>query len=152
MEFQERNYTCGPAAVRAALYFLGHNVQEATVRKWAKTTPKDGTDEKGILRALNHYGHKGVEYQSPASRKSFQWLKENISKGHPVLLCVDSWNHWVSAVGLFGSEVIIFDPNKPAGKQRKYSGLKTYKRQDLLARWGCYDEKKIQYYGISVHP
>lgn len=153
MELQERAYSCGPAAIRSALYVLGHTVREATIRRWARTTPQDGTDEKGVMRAVHHYNHKTKEYQSESSRKSWQWLKYTLGEGKPVLLCVDSWNHWVAAIGTLGGQVMIFDPDKDPKAKRRYSGIRLYNQQDLTYRWGCLDEDgKTYYYGISIYP
>ena len=153
MEFQQRAYTCGPAAVRAVLYVLGHNVLEATIRKWARTTPQDGTDEKGIIRAVQRYKHKTKEYQSESSRKSWHWLKTALGRGRPVLLCVDGWGHWVAAVGTLGGRVLVFDPEIVPGKRRKYSGLQYYNQVELVERWRYTEEDgKNYYYAISVIP
>jgi len=152
VEYQQRNYSCGPAAVRAALYVLGHSVQEATIRKWAKTTP-EGTDEHGIMRAIHQYGHGTTEFQSDLIGKSWEWLRSSLRRGRPVLICVKQWNHWETVIGTLGKKVIVFDPDRPpAGQRRKYSGLKFYSQADLMPRWGCLDEDgKNYYYGISIY-
>lgn len=152
MELQQRKFSCGPAAARAVLYVLGHHkVTEAALRRWAGTTP-DGTDERGMLRAISHYGHKGKEYQAESGKKSWAWLKNILGRGKPVLLCVDEWDHWVAAVGRLGGKVLIFDPDSSGGRRKKYSGLVVYDEKDLLGRWAYHDPEtnKNAYYGISV--
>lgn len=151
MKLQERMFSCGPAAVRAALYVLGHRVSEATLRKRAGTTP-EGTDEKGLMRAIRSYGHKPKEYQSESRRASWAWLKGALGRGKPVLLCVDQWDHWVAAVGRLGGKVLIFDPDSSPGRRKKYSGLEVYTEQELWIRWMYEDEdsNKCIYYGVSI--
>lgn len=151
MELQQRKYSCGPAAVRAALYVLGHKVTEAALRKWAGTT-SEGTDERGILRAVHHYDHVGKEYQSESGKRSWDWLRDSIARGKPVLLCVDQWDHWVAVVGRLGTRVLLFDPDSTGRRRKKYSGLELYTESELRARWGYHDNngRKGIYYGISV--
>ena len=152
MQFQERLFSCGPAAVRAALYVLGHNnISEATLRRRAGTTP-EGTNEQGLMRAIRSFNHKPKEYQSESRRASWSWLKTCLSKGKPVLLCVDQWDHWVAAVGTLGGKVLIFDPGIPPGRRKKYSGLEIYNEQELHPRWGYEDEDtdKTIFYGVSI--
>lgn len=150
MEPQQRSYSCGPAAVRAVLYILGHNVQEATVRKVAKTT-KDGTDQKGLIKAIEHYGHRAFEKENTAIKEAWHWLRSSLGRGKPVILCVDQYDHWVAAVGSIGAEVLIFDPLKNHGRRKKYSGLLVYDVDELAERWRCLEEDgKYHYYGIAV--
>lgn len=151
MELQERLYSCGPAAVRAILYILGHNATEAAIRKRSGTTP-EGTDEKGIIRAIHHYGHKTKEYQSETRKVSWGWLKTELGRGHPVLLCANNWGHWLAAVGLLGGKVIIFDPDSSPGKKRRYSGISLFTEADLGPLWRHVEDGHGQYYAITVIP
>lgn len=151
MELQQRLFSCGPSAVRAALYVLGHNVTEASLRKWAGTTP-DGTDESGMMRAIKHYGHTTKEYQEESRKRAWGWLKQTLGRGRPVLLCVDGWDHWIAAVGRLGGRVIIFDPDSNPARRKKYSGLAVYNEQELGYRWGNLNEEtgRSNYYAISI--
>jgi ABC-type bacteriocin/lantibiotic exporter with double-glycine peptidase domain len=151
VKLQERKYSCGPSALRAALYVLGHNVTEAALRRRAATT-RDGTDERGIIRAVNYYGHNSREYTSESLKRSWAWLKNNVSRGKPVLLCVDGWSHWVAVVGRLGGKLLVFDPDSSDGRRKRYSGLEIYNEQDLGARWRYCDEEtgRSSYYAISI--
>ena len=150
MEPQQRRFSCGPSAVRAALYVLGHTISESSLRHWAGTTP-EGTDERGVMRAIHHYGHKTREYQEESIKVSWNWLKTTLSRGRPVLLCVDDWDHWVAAVGRFGGKVMIFDPARERGR-KMYSGLRFYSEQELASRWRYTDKTtgKSSDYAIAI--
>lgn len=150
MKLQERKFSCGPAAIRAALYVLGHNLSEVALRKRAGTT-SEGTDEKGVMRAIRCYGHRPREYQAESRKVAWGWLKSVLGRGKPTLLCVDQWDHWVAAVGRLGGKVLVFDPDSSSGRRKKYSGLEVYTEQELGARW-CYyeDNGKHIYYAISI--
>lgn len=151
MKLQERGYSCGPAALRAALYVLGHNLTETSLRRKSGTTP-DGTDEKGIKRAVAYYGHGSREYNSESMKKSWAWLKSTVGRGKPVLLCVDGWNHWVAVVGKLGGKLLIFDPDSSPGRRKKYSGLEILNEQELGNRWRYTDDEtgRSSYYAIAV--
>jgi ABC-type bacteriocin/lantibiotic exporter with double-glycine peptidase domain len=134
------------------LYVLGHNVTEAAIRRVAGTTPKDGTDEKGLIRAINHYGHSTKEFKDQSGKRAWGFIKSSLSRGRPVLLCVDGWGHWVAAVGSLGGKVLVFDPEKIPGKRYKYSGLRVYNEEQLRSRWGFVDDgdTKNTYYSIII--
>lgn len=154
MERQERRFSCGPSALRAALYVLGHTVTEAALRRRAGTT-KEGTDERGMMRAIAHYDHRGREYQVESGRKAWNWLRSTLGRGRPAILCTDNWDHWMAVVGRLGGRLLVFDPEKPnngSTRRRQYSGLEIYTEIDLLARWAYVDEdtNKKYYYAISV--
>ena len=151
LRLQERGYSCGPAALRAALYVLGHNLTESSLRRKAGTTP-DGTDEKGIKRAVASYGHTAREHSFNSSKKAWAWLKKTIGTGKPVLICSDSWEHWMAVVGTLGGRVIVFDPYRQQGKRRRYSGLKIYNELELTSRWSYTEEDEQIFYCMSIHP
>ena len=152
MKLQERLFSCGPAAMRAALYVLGHKkISEATLRRRAGTTP-EGTNEIGLMRAIRSYNHKPKEYQSSARTSSWAWVRNCLKKGKPVLLCIEQWEHWVAAVGLIGGDVLVFDPDSSSGRRKRYSGLEVYNEMELAKRWVYIDEDTEEhiYYGISI--
>ena len=77
-----------------------------------------------------------------------------LSRGRPVLLCVDQWDHWVAAVGNLGGKVLIFDPDSSPGRRKKYSGLVPCTEPELWIRWMYEDEDTdgCIYYGVSITP
>jgi len=152
VKLQERKFSCGPAAVRAALYVFGHNnISEATLRRMAGTT-SEGTDERGFMRAIRSYGHKPKEYQAESRKAAWAWLKGTLGRGKPVLLCVDQWDHWVTAVGRLGGKVLVFDPDASPGRRKRYSGLEVYTELELAQRWIYEDEDTGHhvYYAVSI--
>ena len=142
MKPQERNYSCGPAAIRAAFHVMGRSVTEKALRAHAGTT-NEGTDHNDILRALRHYSQRGKEYETKFHSHAWKWLRRRISAGRPVILCVDRWDHWVTVVGNVGSKILLFDPNSKS----KYSGLRPYSQDSLLSRWNY----KNTFYGIAIY-
>ncbi len=152
MELQEKAYSCGPAALRAALYVHGKKATEAMVRRWAGTTT-DGTDEEGLKKAITHYKLRHKELKTYSVREAIDLLKKNLRKGVPVVLCVDKEGHWITAVGMLGKKIIVFDPEPSwTGYRPKYSGLKLYLPTDLAHRWAAPEDDSYIYYGIAVLP
>lgn len=153
MELQEKGYSCGPAALRAALYVYGKCFTEAGVRRWAGTTP-EGTDEEGLKKAIVHYNFRHKEFQTPSVREAMDWLKSNLRKGYPVLLCVDKESHWIAVVGVLGKKITIFDPAKKKNGRLRYSGLRYLLPMELAERMYHIDDDdgSVQYYGMSILP
>lgn len=152
MERQERGYSCGPAAIRAALYMLGRKVTEAKIRKVAGTTT-GGSDEKDMVRAIHYYGHKVTVIDCHSKKEAWAKIKYQISKGRPIILCVNGWNHWITVIGTFGKKIILFDPYKEPGKQKSYSGLKAMNEKEILDMWGYKNEKDkipLSFYGLVI--
>lgn len=152
MLFQERKYSCGPAALRAALYVMGRVVRESTIRRLADTTT-EGTDEYGLFKAIRHYGYTWKEYSDKSPTRAWNRIKRNLNKGMSSLLCISSTeelDHWVAAVGLNGGNVMIFDPENPASKSRKYSGLKVVDIDDFYSKWAYTKNNTSRYYSIVL--
>ena len=110
MKRQSKPWKCGPATVRNTLRAFGVKVSEDTLSGLCGTT-EEGTDEDGIMHALKYYGYKVEEFQSNSKSNAWAWLHGNMSTGNFVILCLESWEHWVVAVGRCGDRITIVDPS-----------------------------------------
>ncbi|MDP2683719.1 MAG: cysteine peptidase family C39 domain-containing protein [bacterium] len=152
MKLQEEKYSCLPAALRAALYSLGHKVSEFTIRKIAGTT-EEGTDEQGAIKAIKYYGHTAKEFESTSYKEAWAWLRSCLENGRPVLMCSDKWNHWVTGTAIFGAKTWIFDPDSTTpSRKNRYSGLELYSKRKWMRRWRYCpkDSNKCIYYAICI--
>jgi len=106
-------------------------------REWRKDCSA-GTTENGILSTMKHFGTgKGVsatEYESESKNDAWQWLHGSLLHGRVVILCVDSWGHWVLAFGSAGDRVSVFD-SYPSKKNLKEHGVITMTKPELMRRW-----------------
>ena len=68
-------------------------------------------------------------------------LVASLRAGRPIIMCVDKYEHWVSAVGLLGERVIVIDP---ADAELALS----YSVGDLAKRWE--GESKPAYLGLML--
>lgn len=125
-------------------------------REWRKDDCISGTSEKGILTALRHLGGahslSAAEYQSESKNNAWQWLHGSLIHGRVVILCVDSWMHWVLAYGGAGDRVLVFDPY-PSKKNLKENGAITMAKTELMRRWWNGQKwagKDKRLYAISV--
>lgn len=127
-EQQDKEYSCGAAALRYALTFLGKTVEEKAVRKASQTTP-GGTDESGIVKAAKRYDCEAVVRNYRQFSTAFRSLMRYVQGGQPCILCVDGWTHWVAVAGASHSGVALFDPQsvevatlvKPAALRRRWA-------------------------------
>ena len=106
---QPNSWQCGPFALKHGLLAHGVFVHEEDITTVAGTTETDGTDDRQLMRAALAFG--GVlqcrRYRTPfgARRVLAQLLAAEI----PVLLCVDQWDHWVTAVNADAEHVVVLD-------------------------------------------
>lgn len=123
MKYQTRSYTCGPAAAVNALRLYGLQVAEAHVAKLAKTT-SDGTDEKGLMRALRKLG------AAPTAVGRTSTVRKRVRAGIPVIIHLDNELHWVVAIGLLGDSLIAFDSQRTISNQEE-NGVRVITPKEL---------------------
>lgn len=105
---QPNSWQCGPFALKHGLLALGVFTHEEDLTRLAGST-EDGTDESQLERAARRFGCNLplVRRRTPdAARRA---LAAELERGRPVLLCVDQWEHWITAVALHGQDVVVFD-------------------------------------------
>lgn len=106
---QPNSWQCGPFALKHALLAYGVFAHEDELARIAGSSDTRGTDEKGLHRAARRHGCtlRVMRHASPtAARRELAGL---LQSGVPVLLCVDQWEHWVTAVSAAGNELVVFD-------------------------------------------
>jgi hypothetical protein len=106
---QPTAWTCGPFALKHALLAHGVFAREDDLGRLAGTSEAVGTDEHGLGRAARAHGATLLVRREtaidPARRALEGWLSQSI----PVLLCLDQWDHWVTAVTADRDHVVLFD-------------------------------------------
>lgn len=143
MRFQSTAANCGPAAVRNALMALGIARSEEEIETLTGTTAADGTGPKGILRAL-HAILPTPPGQINETREDVAILKllAALNAGHPVVCCVDQDEHWVSAVGTLGGNILL------VADSADNELILSYSPTNFLARWAGPTRKP--YYGVVL--
>lgn len=80
---QQKDYTCGAAALRAVLLYYGIKITEREVEKLAKTT-ESGTDTSDLIRAARQHNLK----TKTKHNMDLHELKEWLDKKRPVIICL----------------------------------------------------------------
>jgi ABC-type bacteriocin/lantibiotic exporter with double-glycine peptidase domain len=106
---QPNAWTCGPFALKHALLAHGVFTPAEELARAAGSTEEGGTDERQLQRAARTHRVDVLvvreQTAGDARRNLDTWLK----RGIPVLLCVDEWEHWLTAVAADGEHVVVFD-------------------------------------------
>lgn len=150
MKFQENSWSCGAAAVVNALRVLGVKLSEKRVRA-AAGTDEEGTDEIGVKESIKTFGFRPTEYYSNSSTEAFAWLNGMLLTGSVVILCINHWSHWVTAVGIIGQKVIIIDPANTKANVSE-NGVFIWSRRTLMEKWknGRKSAEDGRLYAISI--
>lgn len=114
---QTNTYTCGPNALRHALYLLGIRASVRRIAALAEISkdnvPADTTP--GLVTAAGAYGCK-VEH---LVRNTAGLARAALSgTTAPVLFCVDRWNHWVCVARITSRHVHYLDSERPGPVER----------------------------------
>lgn len=134
MKFQRDTWSCGAAVVVNALRVFGVKVNEYTIRGVSGTTRSQGTDEEGIMRAVRAWGFSAAPYTTNSKHNAWEWLHGKLNHGSPVILCFDSWEHWVVAIGSLDDLVIVID-SANFKVNKKENGTQVYTKKQLMRRW-----------------
>ena len=152
MKLQEHPAFCGPAALQAALEIYGYKRSQRYLATLCGTkkggNKRGGTTHQGILRGITRCGFSAIErteWPSPGDL-----LRSTLFTLGPVVLCVDQWEHWITAIGVVPNDkILVWEP----GNYYK-SGLLCVHKHKLLKRWKAGPKTsgvpEGQYYGIVV--
>jgi len=150
MSYQSNPAWCGPAALQNALKIHGVRVGQGKLAKLLGTSD-DGTDEHDLIGALDRLGCQWHELNTRNKNEARRWLIK-FAPVAPLLLCVDSWDHWITVAGCCGPRLWLLDSsNEPwntCGLGRWPLTPKT-----ILKRWRATRRAAVGdglYYGIAV--
>lgn len=146
MRYQQTAVSCGACAIVNALKCLGKSVAERNIRAQAKTD-NEGTDENGVCDAVRAMGFSATKYETPDKKAAWGWLADCLRSGKPVIMCVENWHHWVTAIGIIGDTIIIADPGNTVGN-KKENGILTFSKSIVIKKWK--HSREGAYFGIAV--
>lgn len=113
-------------------------------------TDESGSDEHDIITALDALGCQFDEFFTDRYGDAVTLL--NMAAGWPLLLCVDSWDHWVCVAGACGERLFVHDPaNEPWNTH--HHGVWPLTTKSILRRWRT--ARRVReggpvFYGISI--
>lgn len=106
---QPNKWQCGPFALKHALIMLGRIVNEKDISRIAGTHWWAGTDEIKLARAAKAYKCELKLIRRKNALRAKRELLLSLKRGYPALLCVDSWNHWITVVGAERGKFVFID-------------------------------------------
>jgi hypothetical protein len=109
---QPGKWECGPFALKHALLMRGVLASEWEIGRLAGTN-HDGTDEAQLEGAARHFGCELLTIRKHEPEAAREELSKFLRRGIPCLLCVDQWDHWVTAVHEEKGQYILLDSEKP---------------------------------------
>jgi hypothetical protein len=140
VKLQDDKFSCGAVALYNALEAAGVDSPAVPeLRRLASTSPVKGTSTAGICKALRNLSITHAKLKTKDEFVAYSALLGCLSAGSPVLLAVDDDTHWVTAVGLLGSRVLVAD-------SADGEVIVSLERGEVLDRWRCND----YYEGVVV--
>jgi len=106
---QPNSWQCGPFALKHGLLAHGVFVHEEDITAVAGTSEADGTDDRQLARAAQAFGGVLQLHRHRTVFGARRALRRLLAANTPVLLCVDQWEHWVTAVGADADHVVVMD-------------------------------------------
>ncbi len=105
---QPNAWLCGPFALKHALLALGVFENEWAIARAAGSDP-GGTDERELARAARQFdcSLRMIRVHYPEDAR--QELVHHLEQGKPVLLCIEQWDHWVTAMHHEDNQFVLFD-------------------------------------------
>jgi len=151
VKYQRHDFTCGPGSIVNALRVLGTKKSEKKVAELAGTTP-DGTDEEGLMAALDEFGYEYEEFCTDTREEARAWLQTAADR--PLIISVDQWGHWVCVGGVCADRVILFDSGWDKWNMAE-NGCHALLPETVARRWRAGKKvagKECRFYGIAVLP
>lgn len=148
MKLQRSNFKCGIFAIMNALRCFGVKISEKRLAKHTSTTKTEGTSEFGIRNCLDRLNYEHNEINAADEEDAWTELYAFLEGGSPVILSVDSGEHWLTAIAVLGEDrVVVFDSDSVDPANRKEHGTHVWDAEQLFKRWKMVNDL---YYGISV--
>lgn len=106
---QPNSWQCGPFALKHGLLAYGIFAHEDALAKAAGSTETNGTDERQLRATARGYGCTLQVERYHSAFTARRALERLLADHTPVLLCVDQWDHWVTAVGADQGHLVVLD-------------------------------------------
>lgn len=130
MRQQSHQHSCGAVALCNAAEAVGVRITEDEAINLVGADPVEGTQPSGIKKALKKLDLTASIVKTKDPALAYWTLVGALEHGNPAILLVDQDEHWVSAIGILGSRVVIAD-SADAGTVV----ITEYGR--LMQRWSC---------------
>lgn len=109
---QPNNYSCGPMSLRHCFLKWGVDVDVYEIIRLGNVT-KAGASERQLELVMWHAGSKYDHYQHETATSAKARIDSLLKRGRPLILCVESWQHWIACIHHSRRGYLIFDSSRP---------------------------------------
>jgi len=150
---QETPSSCGAASLKYALCLMGFSSREAQLRRLAHTTWR-GTSTQPLMSAARRFGLQPRlrAFDEREWVEARAWLRRELGEGHPVILDVEGFNHYVLAVRTLGPRVVIINPEGATMRGLDYAQIVLAGDARLRSWWLSEERAGASFRGISLAP
>jgi predicted double-glycine peptidase len=136
---QEKDYSCGPAALRMVLASFSVAVDEPTLRSRMKTGPIFGTRHHQLLAVAHAYGLHG----RTKIRASFEDIANALTQGRDIIVTYvepsASASHMAPVIALDDERIVLNDPwYGPGTSLSRDEFYKRWQSQNRLGKGNWY--------------
>ncbi|MFN8580843.1 MAG: hypothetical protein U0163_07710 [Gemmatimonadaceae bacterium] len=111
---QPNRWQCGPFALKHALVTLGISASERVITEIAGAGPSLGADEAQLRRAARKFHCDMPPVRRHDAAEAREQLLFHLKHGHPCLICVRQWAHWITIVKAEAGKFIVLDSEDDA--------------------------------------
>lgn len=106
-----------------------------------------------MIRAISHFGFKAKEFTTDEASHAGAWLRSSLASGSPVILCVDSFEHWITCCGYLTMDRIFLVDSDNGKNNVAENGVHCQSVRTILRRWkasGKASEGYQRFYAIAI--
>lgn len=144
LRHQPNAWTCGPAALRNAFLAHGTRVDVRRVIKASGITKTTIDTLPGLRAAAGVFGFTLVQKTVHTPEELFEALPHY----PPALLCIDLYEHWVTALDTSPRFITVCDPARGGELVQKWPWRKL--AEWLI--WGLPGEHRMDFYPVEEAP
>lgn len=127
---QSTSADCGPVALHNALFALGIKRSPEELELLCGTSAVSGTYTIQLIAAIDSIrGCNARVISGQSALVSIYMLGEGLRGGRSAILCVEDQEHYIAAIGLLGSRIVVAD-------SAMMELVITYNDKQLSKRWG----------------
>jgi ABC-type bacteriocin/lantibiotic exporter with double-glycine peptidase domain len=150
-KMQETSFSCGPSALRNCLLKFGQKHSEKKIRILAGTSKKRGTDEKGIMNAMDALWIEHKEHESRSADVFGRKLLKALKNGSTCIVLTDSFQHWVAALNYEKRRIELVDTNFREGKKPIHQKIRLKDFKVLSCNFDRFNLKTVFYF-LEIFP
>jgi hypothetical protein len=144
----QENGNCAQYSLLNALLVLGIPISIKDAHKKTKVSRLkalwEGTDPENIIRGIKKYGCKAEPFSYKNEIKAKAKIDAYLEAGIPIIICVDSWEHYTLLAGKRDNRYYWIDSAGP--------DIINHSSWAAIEEWMESPDEDEKYYGIAVIP